>query len=214
MEITHEAITIFVFLIPGFLSSLILNTVVVRTEKDNLSRIVEALVFTFLIYGLVSLFDSGAPVLLNTEKAGETTNYSIHYNSRVVVPTILLSVVLPLLIGRLRVTDKHMVWLRRWKVTEKTSRQTLWEDVFTDQKRYVIVNLSDGRRVFGWPAYFSSTPEEGCIYLQNAAWIVDGKYIDLPIHGLFLVEHDNIDSIEFLNLDRTNAKPKVSEQTI
>ena len=61
-------------------------------------------------------------------------------------------------------------------------------DVFTEQKRYVIVNLADGRRVFGWPMYYSNNPEEGCLYLYDA-WINDeGKYIDLRIHGLFLAD--------------------------
>ncbi|MDQ1272424.1 MAG: hypothetical protein QG591_1054 [Planctomycetota bacterium] len=47
MNISIETLTIFVFLIPGFVSSLIINTIVVRKEKDNLSKIIEALIFSF-----------------------------------------------------------------------------------------------------------------------------------------------------------------------
>ena len=97
--------------------------------------------------------------------------------------------------------------LRRLKVTNKTARDTVWLDVFTDQKRYLIVNLSDGRRVFGWPMYFSDTPKEGNLYLYDPSWITEnGDYIDLDIHGLFLVKADNIDSIEFLNITKDNAE--------
>jgi len=39
MEISADTLTLFVFLIPGFLSSTILNQVVVRKEKDNYSKI-------------------------------------------------------------------------------------------------------------------------------------------------------------------------------
>ena len=66
MEITFETVTVFVFLIPGFLSSAILNTVVVRKEKETFSRVIEALVFTFLIYGILSLFVTESPVLLKS----------------------------------------------------------------------------------------------------------------------------------------------------
>jgi hypothetical protein len=202
MQITYETITIFVWLIPGFLSSLVLNAVVVRKEKDGLSKIIEALVFTFLIYGVVSFLGSGSPVLLKSETIGGETSYSMRYNPAIVLATVFLSVALPLLIGRLATTDRLMAFLRRCRITEKTSRQSLWEDVFTDQKRCIVVNLSDGRRVIGWPLYYSATPDEGCIYLHKPAWIADGKYIETNMHGMFLVKRDNIDSIEFTHLDK------------
>ena len=42
--------------------------------------------------------------------------------------------------------------------------------------------------------------------LYDAAWIDDeGKYIDLKIHGLFLVKKDNIESVEFALIDKSSA---------
>jgi len=211
MDITAETVTIFVYLIPGFLSSQILNCVLVRKEKDHLAKIVEALVFTFIIYSIISLCIRQSPVTLIAKKIDATTEYSIQYNPTVVLPIIILSILFPLALGYLATTDKHMALLRRLRITDKTARDTVWLDVFTEQKRYVVVNLSDGRRVFGWPMCYSNTPEEGLLYLRNPSWITKGKYVDLKIHGLFLVKANNIDSIEFWNLDRHNAKPRVTE---
>ncbi len=43
--------------------------------------------------------------------------------------------------------------------------------------------------------------------MYDAAWIDDeGKYIDLKIHGLFLVKKDNIESIEFTLIDNSSAR--------
>ena len=208
MNITAETLTIFAFLIPGFISSLILNAVVVRKDKDNFSKLIEALVFSFLIYVVVSPFTTHSPVLLDSIRIDKAAIYPLQYNWRVAVPTVILSILLPLFLGFLITKDLHMKLLRRLRVTNKTARDTVWLDVFTDQKRYLIVNLSDGRRVFGWPMYFSNTPEKKNIYLYNPSWITeDGDYIDLDIHGLFLVKADNIDSIEFLNITKENAEP-------
>lgn len=206
MNISTETLTIFVFLIPGFVSSLIINTIVVRKGKDNLSKIIEALVFSFVIYVIISVILGKSPVLIQEEYVNNKTIYSITYNAKVVIPVALLSIFLPLVLGLLSTTDIHMKLLRKLKITNKTARETVWLDVFTEQKRYVIVNLADGRRVFGWPMYYSNNPEEGCLYLYDAAWIDDkGEYIDLKIHGLFLVKKDNIESIEFTLIDKSTA---------
>lgn len=208
MNVSLETLTIFVFLIPGFISSLIYNSIVVRADKDNLSKIIEALVFSFLIYAVLSIAGQKSPVLLQALKTNETTTYSISYNAHVIIPITLMAVMFPLLLGFLTTTDIHMRLFRKLKLTNKTARDTIWLDVFTEQQRYVTVNLSDGRRIFGWPMYYSNNPEEGCLYLYNPAWIDDaGKYVNLEIHGMFLVKKDNIESIEFTGLDKKTAQP-------
>ena len=203
-----KRLVIFIFLIPGFISSILLNTVVVRKEKDTLSKIVEALVFSLIIYTCVTAFSGQSPVFLNTAQEDQTKTYSITFNAAFLVPLVLVSIILPLFLGLLSTTDLHMKLLRGLRVTNKTARDTVWLDVFTEQKRYVIINLSDGRRVFGWPMYYSNEQEDGFVYLYNPAWLVEGNYIDLQIHGLFLVKKGNIDSIEFTWLDKQAARKK------
>ena len=55
MSVSTETLGVFFFLIPGFFSSLILSAITVRKEKDSLSLIVEALVFTFIINAILSI---------------------------------------------------------------------------------------------------------------------------------------------------------------
>lgn len=68
MNISTETLTIFVFLIPGFVSSLIIQTIIVRKEKDNFSKIIEALVFSFFIYVVISVVNGESPVLLHSDQ--------------------------------------------------------------------------------------------------------------------------------------------------
>ena len=157
MNISTETLTIFVFLIPGFISSLLLNTLVVRKEKDQFAKIVEALCFSFAIYAIVAIFIRESPVLLLEEKIGETTKHSIQHNPKVIGWILALSVMISFICGLLITTDIHMALLRKLRITDKTARNTIWLDVFMDQKRFVIVNLKNSRRVFGWPMYYSNT---------------------------------------------------------
>ncbi|HEX2253601.1 MAG TPA: DUF6338 family protein [Thermoanaerobaculia bacterium] len=210
MDFTFEALSILVVLLPGFLSSALLDHVVVRRGRDNVQRVVEALVFSFVIYAVL-LIVLGPPVHPLPMTAGELARFPL---SRVFVGgSLLLSILLPSLLGLLITTDWHMKLLRRLRVTNKTSRETTWLDVFSEQQRYVIVNLSGNRRVFGWPMYFSSNRDEGLLYLYDPAWVNDdGTYTALDLHGLFLVEPDTIESIEFTQVTRQNAKLEVKNE--
>ena len=91
--------------------------------------------------------------------------------------------------------------LRFLKVTNRTSRETAWDDVFTNADRYITVHLHDGRRLTGWPMYYSNSPDEGFVYLYNPAWINEkNEYEETLVHGT-LINKENIDFIEFLKKD-------------
>ena len=49
---SFQALQILIFLIPGFISAVILDTLVVRIEKKELGKIIEALIFSMIIYTL------------------------------------------------------------------------------------------------------------------------------------------------------------------
>lgn len=208
MDVSLEAFGILLILLPGFLSSTVLDHVVVRKPKENLPKIIEALVFSFLIYVmLVTVL--GLPVFrIPDTPEGLSNAVQAPLTRAFVIGALVLSLVLPLVLGFLLTTDLHMRVLRKIRVSNKTARETTWLDVFSEQRRYVIANLSGERRVFGWPMYFSNDRDEGLLYLYDPAWVnEDGTYTPLDIHGLFLVEADSIESIEFTNLSERSARP-------
>lgn len=212
MQISIETLVIFAYLIPGFVSTAILNAIIVRRSKDSFGQVVEALVFSFAIYALISIYTGGSPVELDATIVGQTTTYMTTYNPRVIIPVFTLALILPLILGASITNDWHMILLRKIKVTHKTARESVWLDVFTDQRRRIIVNLDDGTRVFGWPLYYSDTPEEGKVYLYRPAYLTkDGKTQPLPIHGLFLVKQQKIASIEFLKTHAEKEDEKNAE---
>ena len=200
MDITYETLSIFLILIPGFVSSLVLNAVIVRTDKSNLGYIIEALVFSFVIYVLISPFSAGQLVSFSSVTTGTETTYEISVSAGVLIATAVLSIMLPLGIGFLITNDLHMRLLRKLHITDKTARHTTWLDVFLDQKnRLVVVNLSDGHQLVGWPLYYANDPKEGSVYLYQPQWIgEDGELIKMEAHGIFIVKKDLIESIVFL----------------
>jgi Family of unknown function (DUF6338) len=207
MDLRADTIVIFVILLPGFVSSTILDSIATRRPKDTFAKIVEALIFSFIIYA-ITFGILGYPVIsLPAETQKLPAALGSRVNARFVLGALILSVVLPLVLGWLTASDRHMKVLRWAGITHKTSRDTIWLDVFIEQKRYVIVNLTGQRRIFGWPMYYSEDSTSGLLYLQDPAWVKpDGTYDELNVHGIFLVEKGSIESIEFTNLDEHSAQ--------
>lgn len=209
MNITLETINILFFLIPGLCASFIIDTIIVRKELTTISRIIEALIFTFLIYVILSFITNielfATLKIIDGEILLKFTNDKIFLLS-----LIILTLILPILIGKVLHSDLHMSLLRTLKITDKTSRDTTWQDVFIEQKRNIVIHLKDERRIFGWPMYYSNLPENGFVYLWNPSWIdFENKYIDCKTHGI-LIKSDDIYFVEFLHdqIESNNSKNK------
>jgi len=180
-KVNFESLLLLLFLIPGFLSIIIYN---------NLIYLSTALITGFFLVKGVTIND-----------AQGTSQITWEYDRVSIFVTIVLSILLPILMGYLNRYDLPLQFLRKIKVTNRTGRPSIWLDVFYDLKRGIIVHMKDGRRLVGWPQYFSNNIGPGPLYLTHPSWINEqGEYVDLvEVDGVLLVDHTEIAHIEFLN---------------
>ena len=202
MRLTSETLTLFFLLVPGFVSSVVLNTIVVRKTKAAAAHVIEALVFSFLIYACLAPFFAGIPASFEVTTVDGVVTHRPTADPEFLLWAVGLAILFALIVGASITHDCHMKVLRLMRVTYRTARDNTWIDIFIDQRRYVEVNLTDGRRLFGWPQYYSSHPEEGLLYLYDAAWINSGgEYVDIDAHGILLTRKDDIESVVFTNIE-------------
>ncbi len=134
---------------------------------------------------------------------------SVSFVSSALLILLFTSVALPLLVALVLNNDIATQLLRKLRITTVSSRANTWLDAFSTQKCYVIVNTVDGKRIFGWPMWYSNSPKDGYIYLYDPSWIdSEQKFIPTGLHGLFLVKENSIDYIEFTTITHENAKGK------
>ena len=88
--------------------------------------------------------------------------------------------------------------MRLLRITSKTSRLSVWNDVFDTKPHRVIVDFQDGRQVFGWVEYFSDYCYKPLIYLAQPQWIKKGKYIKTGLDGILITPDQKISFVEFL----------------
>ena len=198
MQINFEFLNVLIFLFPGLISMVIYNSIITYKNMKILKFILYAFIFSFTIYIIAYLFSSASPISLHVVTNGDEKISSISFHKTSLFIILAISAFLPLLLGFIINNNLLSKLLNALNVTTKTSKISTWLDVFGERRTYVIINFKDGRQLYGWPMYYSSTYLEGQLYIHNPKWIENNKYIHLDIHGM-LVLNEDIESIYFLD---------------
>ena len=207
MTFSTEALNLLLLFLPGAISSAVLTTALRRKTPEPLRRLLETIAFTLAATTVLALGGAllGRPPVLPPIVLEAGRLLVREGGGWTLIALVGVAILLPLPVARVLSRDRHMALLRRLGVTSRTSRDSTWEDVFTEQgDRFVVLELLDGRRLQGYPRYWSDDPVEGFVYLSRPAWLVraetdDGTGVEVREtgqHGL-LIHRDELRWIEF-----------------
>jgi hypothetical protein len=204
MPTSAVALQIFLILLPGFAAAYLVQLLAVRSKQTDLDKVIEALLFSFVIYVTYYLFHRGGQAFTFLSLPQNDT-VSFHPGNILWLAGITLFWALAMILFVNR--DGTRV-LRKLNITERTSRSSIWNDVFQgiQQKKnpalgsIVQVELADGRSLLGVVRFYSDTAEECSIFLSRARWIGDDNAtVEIPGPGILLTKNANIMSISFLD---------------
>ena len=203
MPTTVVALQILLILLPGFSAAYFVQLLAIRAKQTDLEKIIEALLFSFLIYVSYSLICHGCmPVTITQSTQGGTLRF--HRVSLIWLTGLTLFFALAMI---LYVNKDGARWLRKIGLTERTSRNSIWNDTFQDIQQkvdpdagsIVQVQLEDGRSLMGVVKFYSDTPEECSVFLQNAQWEGADGPVPVPGPGILLTRNAKITSVSFLD---------------
>ena len=179
-------------LLPGFVSARIARALSAQAPQSELERVIEALIFSFFTYVIyIMLFGVGLPIEWQP-------SFAVH-RWRVVF-LALVACLLGLIWGVVRSKDLAMRLLRRCHLTERTSRESVWNDVFSNLGATAQVGLRDGRNLIGWIGRYSDSGGERCLFLEKASWVdEDGSMVSIDGEGILLTEKAEIEYVMFLD---------------
>lgn len=192
-ELAKDSVALFVYLLPGFLTAWVLYGLTSQTKPSQFERVVQALIFTFIIQSLLPLVQS---ICL---AAGEIYFVRAWDKASEQIATFLLALLLGILLAYYTNTDSLHVWLRNKGLTTRTSYPSEWFGVFSQRVRYVVLHFNDERRLYGWPKEWPNESDKGHFYVMQPMWLSDDEKIELPgIDGL-LVSAKDVKWVEFMN---------------
>ena len=189
-----ELIPILVFLLPGFLTCKVLDILVIRKERDTFDKFVQALVFTFANLALFVVVR--AVVEFFTDVEFDRQSLSV---GNVILMTFC-SVGIGLACAYEIRNELILGLLHRRNFTKKTYNLSTWIDTFSVSEKFVVVHLEDGRRIYGWPKFYSDEPGERAVFLQDATWLDESnKPLNDPLISILLDEKSGIQFVEFIS---------------
>jgi hypothetical protein len=202
--LTTESFLVVLLLLPGFLAGRVFSLVAVQRRRSSLDTLGEIVLFEFLIvctYGLVSDHLGWWPALeWPTHTNGDSPTVDIlRSNGPALTSLLALAIFLGVVVGWLHNLDQPLAILRRWGVTRQSTHATVWQGALFNHRSWIVVHLESGERIVGWPTRFSDTPEEGALFLSDAAFVGDDDQLsEIRGPGLLLIREARIRMIEFL----------------
>jgi hypothetical protein len=193
-ELAKDSVALFAYLLPGLLAAWVLYGLTSQTKPSQFERVVQALIFTFIIQALLPLVHS---ICL---AAGEIYVVRAWDKASEQIASFLLALLLGILLAYYTNTDSLHVWLRNKGLTTRTSYPSEWFGVFSQRVRYVVLHFNDERRLYGWPKEWPNESDKGHFYVMQPMWLSDDeKKIELPSVDGLLVSAKDVKWIEFMN---------------
>ena len=194
-----ESLSVLLVLLPGFLCAGIVRSLCTEDKQTQFDRIVEALLYSFVIYAVDATILRSNNIALRVEGTGEVKRYLLETPWKGLLGTVGVSIALGLSIGAMKTNDLHGRLFRKLRITQRTSRNSVWSDVFHKLSGYALVELLDGRLVAGWLRYYSDTPTEESLFLEDAAWIErNGNQIKIDGPGILITKNSGIRTVAFV----------------
>ncbi|MGC9159531.1 MAG: DUF6338 family protein [Terracidiphilus sp.] len=203
---TTEALGVLLLLLPGFSCAYLVQRLSVRPKQTELDKVIEALLFSLILYVTASpFFGYLLPLWWQKKTAEGIDQYTFHLNWPYLASLVVLAFALGILYSANLNHDWILRLLRKLRITQRTARSSIWNDAFQDiPSSFVLVQLSRDRSIIGYLRYYSDEPEDASLFLEDAAWIVDEKGTQSPIDGpgILLTRQAGIESVSFLNTGR------------
>lgn len=192
-ELSAGVVSLLVFLLPGFVAAWIFYGLTSHPRPEKFERVVEALIYTFLVQAFVPLLKWCLLWI------GQWFALSPWSKDAQLVSSLMLALFLGSLAAVCANKDIPHRWVRdRWGFTLRTSHPSEWFCAFSALKRDVILNFKDGRRLQGWPKEWPVSPSEGQFLIQDPKWIDGSSFVYLPEIDSLLISVAEIDFVEFM----------------
>ena len=196
------ALQILLILLPGFAAAYIVQMLAMRGPQTDFDKVIESCLYSVLIYACFILFTHGFLPFDIIAPKPPATESTILWHRRALLGLAGITLVVALLAALYVNFDGNRIF-RKFKITERTARRSIWNDIFQGEasnSQLVQIELDNNRSVMGVVTYYSDAAEDCSLFLEQARWIAsDGKVEPVRGLGVLLTKNANIRSITFLD---------------
>jgi hypothetical protein len=207
---TLLALQLFLILLPGFSAAYIVQALATRRSQSDFERVIEAIVFSFIIYVCyVPLNHGNLPFHIQSDPLGKGSETVLWEPAQLTWLAAVTAVFSLVAVAYIRF-DVNRVF-RLIRLSERTTRNSIWNDIFESEAidgQPIQVELGDGMSVLGNLLYYSDVADDASVYLTQASWVdADGNTTPIPGPGILLTKSSGIRSVSLLSpAEETSTK--------
>jgi len=192
--VSTEIITVLQYLIPGLLTSKMLESLLPTEEKKEFTLLIESLIYTVIINVIVKL------IKYISISIGSVYSFGVWNNNLEIILSIIVAILFSIITSYILNNDIIHSLLRNKSITRETSYIKGWYGAFSEHNsQYIVLHLKDERRIMGLPTEWTTKPDEGIFQLKNADWLLDNKKtISLVNVDTILIKAQDVLFIEFV----------------
>jgi len=193
---TETIVAIFFFIIPGFITYIVKDSLVKFEKPSELDKIIEILIYSFFIYTLLSFWDIKVFQIVSFD---EIT--IIQPRSSVLIGIWFISILMGGIIAYISKENWYYNVSSRFGFGTKSGRPNVWDEIFKpDDKNYIWVRIhkNDGSVIEG-NLIFSSDFEDKELYLEDV-YVTDQRGNEIQTHydGIYIHDKD----IRYIEISR------------
>ncbi|MDA1014746.1 MAG: DUF6338 family protein [Planctomycetota bacterium] len=182
-------------LLPGFFAAWVFYGLTAHPKTSPFERIVQALIFTGITHVCVIVIRWIA--LTVGESVGATTIWT---DNAALVLSFVAALVLG--VGSAAIANTNCLHSRIPWITKRTSYPSEWFSTFNQDKRWIVLHLDGGRRLYGWPYEWPDQPDSGHFVMMEAAWLLDDNTrVALHLIQRILIPAADVRMVEFKKFD-------------
>lgn len=190
-ELSKDLVALLQYLAPGLVVAWVFFGLTSHNKPSQFERVVQALIFTVVIQLLVASEKLVAEALGHWFIVGPWTD------SSALLAALLTALVLGVTLSACANADSLHSLSRRLGITSRTSHPCEWFGIFKGYPRFVVLQLKDGSRVFGWPKVWPSEPGAGHFFITSASRTVNDEDQDLAHLEGILIDAKDVSWVEF-----------------
>lgn len=212
MPTNFDALYLLIILLPGFVTSKIINSIIVGKKTSELGQITDALVFTLVDFALFILLAN----LLNLELSLTAGPSPIGQKPIGIELFVILILIIAVSVGIIHGwainKDYYCKLLRALRITVITGRVDVWNEVFNEYLGCTIrIRMNNETLIEGWPEYFSDTADSMSLFLRDVTILhKNGGEEEIP--GLMITHKEDVKLIEFYHEEKLSATTKKMEE--
>jgi hypothetical protein len=202
MPVSLLALQVFLILLPGFSAAYVVQALATRRTQSDFERVVEALVFSFVIYVCYIPLNNGKlPFHIEHDPTGKIEDTVLWEPAQLAWLAAVTAAFALIAVAYIRFDGNRI--FRAVGLTERTTRNSIWNDILEREaidNQPIQVELADGRNILGVLLYYSDVSEDGSLYLTQASWVdANGQTVPIPGPGILLTKSSGVRCVSLLD---------------